>query len=196
MTKLVKLDAPRAVRSARPVVVLDFGSDPFAGPEAVSGAARTIAFEIERGNAVVAVLPPYSDETFDFVSLAADVSAAPHPRELDLLVSSAALMANALCGLAVHRLGHRVVALDPSQAGIVTDGVHRHATVVGVDVGRIEHELGQHDGVLVSGSVASAQGTHELTVLGATAPLVAILADALGGTPRRRSSEPFRALSA
>lgn len=198
MTRLIELDAPRGVLSAKPVLVLDFGGDPFAGPETISCAAREIAFEIERGNAVVAVLPPYRDSTFDVSSLAFDVSAAPNPRELDLLISSAALMATALCGLAVHGLGHRVVALDPGQAGIITDGLHTRATVVGVATGRIERELRRHDSVLVSGSVGAARSTHELTVLGATATqLVTTLADALGAATRTIAAQDTpRALSA
>ena len=193
MTGLIERDARRDVLSSKPLLVLDFGCAPFAGPEPVAAAAREIATEIERGNAVVAVLPPYQDPTLDVASLAFAVSAVPNPRELDLLISSAALMATALCGLAVRGLGHPVIALEPGQAGIVTDGQHTCATVTGIETGRIEHELQHHAGVLVSGSVGTARWTHEVTVLGVgPSELVSTLAKALRATPRKISRTDAR----
>src|SRR5690348_2105910 len=104
--------ARRRVRTA-PVVVLHFGGATLDDTEAVSRVAAAIVAEHERGANVVAVLPPYG--AAELARLVTQVSSTPHPRELDMLVSSGASMSTALCAMAVHRRGCRAVSLEGAQ---------------------------------------------------------------------------------
>lgn len=165
------------------VVVLNFGSVAVGDTEAVGRVAATIVAERAHGVDVVAVLPPYGRAADELARLVSAVSASPHPRELDMLVSSGASMAAALCAMAVHRRGCRAVSLEGAQAGIVTDGAHTCAEVVEIRPERIESELQRHGVVLVSGAHGVSRDTGELTTLGAGGhdAVARELAAALGG---------------
>lgn len=169
------------------VVVLDFGSVVVADTEAVRHVAATIVAERARGVDVVAVLPPYGRAAEELARLVSAVSASPHPRELDMLVSSGASIAAALCAMAVHRRGCRAVSLEGAQSGIVTDGAHTRAEVVEIRPERIETELRRHGIVLLSGAHGVSRDTGELTTLGAGGhdAVASGLAAALGGVAVR-----------
>ena len=64
------------------------------------------------------------DTTDGLLDLARQVSPQPHPRELDMLLSTGERIACALVAMAVHDLGYEAVSFTGSQAGIITDPVH------------------------------------------------------------------------
>jgi aspartate kinase len=166
----------RADPERLPVVVLNFGSVRVTDTAAVGRVAETIVSEHARGVNVVAVLPAYGHALDELSQLASAVSASPHPRELDMLVSSGAAMATALCTMAVQGRGCRAVSLEGSQAGIVTDAAHTRAEVVEVRTSRIEAELRRHGIVLLSGVQGVARETGEPTILAPGGHDVAALA--------------------
>ena len=79
--------------------------------------------------------------TDELLDLAHQVSPAPHPRELDMLVSVGERISCALAAMAIHDLGHEAISLTGSQAGIVTDTVHGKAKIVEVRARRIHEAL-------------------------------------------------------
>lgn len=146
-------------------VVVNFRRISLVGTSAVRPLAETIA-DARRADAyVLAVLPPFERTRGELARLVHAVSEAPRPRELDMLLSSGALIANALCALAVHSLGHDAVSLEGTDAGILTDDAHTRAEVVEVRTERIELELRRHGIVLVSGVLGVSRGSGELTTL-------------------------------
>lgn len=163
---MTQVASPAAVLEQVPVVVLDFGSIAVSDTDAVGRVAATIVDEYARGVNVVAVLPPYSRAADELSRLVSAVSNSPQPRELDLLVSSGAAIAAALCAMAVHRHGFRAVSLDGTQAGIITDDTHTRAELVEIRPERIAAELRRHGIVLVSGVHGVSRETGELTTLG------------------------------
>jgi aspartate kinase len=147
-------EAVPAVEGAQPqrgTVVMKFGGTSVADPEKIKSVARRLVAAREGGNRVVGVLSAMGHTTDELLDLARQVSARPHPRELDMLVSVGERISNALCAMAIHDLGHEAISLTGSQAGIVTDTSHGKAKIVDVRAHRIHEALDQDRIVLVAG---------------------------------------------
>jgi aspartate kinase len=162
-------------------VVLKFGGTSVADPDKIKDVARRLVAVRESGNRVVGVLSAMGKTTDDLLALATEVSARPHPRELDMLISVGERISNALCAMAIHDLGHEAISLTGSQAGIVTDTTHGKAKIVDVRARRINEALGQDRIVLVAGfqGVSTDQDVTTLGRGGSDTTAVA-LAAALG----------------
>jgi aspartate kinase len=161
---------------------MKFGGTSVGDTEKIKTVARRLVAARESGRSVVGVLSAMGDTTDELIRLAQEISAEPHPREYDMLVSVGERISNALCAMAIRDLGHEAVSLTGSQAGIVTDTVHGKAKIVEVRARRLHAELDSDRIVLVAGF----QGVStdlEVTTLGrggSDATAVA-LASALGG---------------
>jgi aspartate kinase len=164
-----------------PVAVTAFDGGALGTPERVREAARRLALAHDEPVAVVGVLSAMGGTTDDLLRLAATVSPTPHPRELDMLVSTGERISCALCAMALLDLGKRAVSLTGSQAGIVTDATHGAATIVDVRPERIRSELAAGAIVLVAGFQGVSPG-FEVTTLGpgGTRATAVALAAALG----------------
>ena len=130
---------------------MKFGGTSVAGAERLKHAARRIVAQRERGNQVVAVLSARGSTTDELIGMAAEVSPRPHPRELDMLLSTGERISCALCAMAINDLGYRAISLTGSQAGIVTDTSHTKAKILDVRAERIKELLGDGAVVLVGG---------------------------------------------
>jgi len=75
--------APPRLPRVSGTVVMKFGGTSVADPEKIKSVARRLVAAREAGNRVVAVLSAMGKTTDDLVSLAADVSPTPDPREID-----------------------------------------------------------------------------------------------------------------
>ncbi len=166
----------------RGLVVMKFGGTSVGDTDKIKDVARRLVAAREAGHRVVGVLSAMGDTTDELIALAHQISAHPHPREYDMLVSVGERIPNALCAMAIRDLGHEAVSLTGSQAGIVTDTSHAKAKIVEVRAKRLHEELDRDRIVLVAGF----QGVStdlEVTTLGrggSDATAVA-LAAALGG---------------
>jgi aspartate kinase len=170
-----------ATRPDLGTVVLKFGGTSVGDPEKIKEVARRLVTAREAGNRVVGVLSAMGHTTDELLDLAAQVSAQPHPRELDMLISVGERISNALCAMAIHDLGHEAISLTGSQAGIVTDTTHGKAKIVDVRARRIHEALDQGRVVLVAGfqGVSTEQDVTTLGRGGSDTTAVA-LAAALG----------------
>ena len=83
--------------------------------------------------------------------MAEEISAAPNPREMDMLLSTGERISCALCAMAIRDLGYEAISLTGSQAGIVTDTSHTRARIVNVRADRIREALDEGQIVLVAG---------------------------------------------
>ena len=135
----------------RDLVVMKFGGSSVADTQKIKDVARRLVDAREAGQRVVGVLSAMGDTTDDLVRLAYEISARPHAREFDMLVSVGERISNALCAMAIRDLGHEAVSLTGSQAGIVTDTVHGKAKIVEVRAQRLHSELDRDRIVLVAG---------------------------------------------
>jgi aspartate kinase len=146
-------------------VVMKFGGTSVAGPERLRNVARRLVAAREAGNRVVGVLSAMGDTTDDLIALAHEVSHAPQPRELDMLISVGERISCALAAMAIHDLGHEAISLTGSQAGIVTDTTHTKAKIVEVRARRIHEALDDGRIVLVAG-FQGVSTSFEVTTLG------------------------------
>jgi aspartate kinase len=154
------------VASGGETVVMKFGGSSVAEPEDLKRAASRIVAERERGNNVVAVLSARGKTTDELLSMAAEISERPSPREIDMLLSTGERISCALCAMAIWDLGHQAISLTGSQAGIVTDSSHTKARIVDVRAGRIELALERGNIVLVAGFQGVSTDSKDVTTLG------------------------------
>jgi aspartate kinase len=130
---------------------MKFGGTSVASAERIKHAARRIVAQRERGHQVVAVVSARGSTTDELIGMAAEVSPRPHPRELDMLLSTGERISCALCAMAINDLGYRAISLTGSQAGIVTDTSHTKAKILDVRAERIKELLADGAVVLVGG---------------------------------------------
>jgi len=144
---------------------MKFGGTSVADAERIKRAARRIVRAREEDRRVVAVLSARGKTTDELISSAEEVSAAPDPREMDMLLSTGERISCALCAMAINDLGHRAISLTGSQAGIVTDTSHTKARILDVRADRIRQALEQGQIVLVAG-FQGVSTARDVTTLG------------------------------
>jgi aspartate kinase len=148
------------------LICMKFGGTSVADAERIKRAARRIVEKREEGHSVVAVLSARGKTTDELITMAEEVSQAPDPREMDMLLSSGERISCALCAMAINDLGHRAISLTGSQAGIVTDESHTKALILDVRADRIKAALGEDHIVLVAGFQGVSQTAKNVTTLG------------------------------
>lgn len=136
-----------------------------ADAEKIQSVARRIAEVRRTGTGVVAVVSAMGDSTDELIELALSVSKQPHPRELDLLLSTGELVSSTLLTMALRDLGHEAVSLTGSQAGIHTDTSHGRARIHRVDTARMLKELDEGHIVVVAGFQGITE-EEDITTLG------------------------------
>ncbi len=144
---------------------MKFGGTSVADAERIKRAARRIVQRREEGNSVVAVLSARGKTTDELVGMAHEVSSWPHPREMDMLLSTGERISCALAAMVINDLGHEAISLTGSQAGIVTDTSHTKARILDVRADRIRHGLGENRIVLVAG-FQGVSTSYDVTTLG------------------------------
>ena len=147
------------------LVVHKYGGSSVADAGMIQNVARRIAEVRKQGTGVVAVVSAMGDSTDDLLELAHSVSDQPHPRELDLLLSTGELVSCTLRTMALADLGQEAVSLTGSQAGIHTDTSHGRARIYSVDTARIQKELQEGRTVVVAGFQGITEG-EDITTLG------------------------------
>src|ERR687891_383202 len=159
-------------------VVMKFGGTSVADAERIQRAARRIVQRADEGNHVVAVLSARGKHTDELVALAHEVSPRPHPRELDMLLSTGERVTCALAAMVINDLGHEAISLTGSQAGIVTDTSHTKARILDVRADRIRAALDDRLVVLVAGfqGVSTAKDVTTLGRGGSDTTAVALAA--------------------
>src|SRR5436305_3047032 len=113
--------------------------------------------------------------------MANEESERPHPREMDMLLSTGERISCALAAMVINDLGHQAISLTGSQAGIVTDASHTKARILEVRADRIRAALDDGKIVLVAG-FQGVSTSADVTTLGrgGSDTTAAALAAALG----------------
>ncbi len=131
----------------------------------IKNVAHRIADVRKKGTGVVAVVSAMGDSTDELIELAHSVSDQPHPRELDLLLSTGELVACTLLTMALSDFGQEAVSLTGPQAGIHTDTSHGRARIHSVDTARMLKELQRSRIVVVAGFQGISED-EDITTLG------------------------------
>jgi aspartate kinase len=133
------------------LIVQKYGGSSVESPTHIKRVAERIVGAAEAGQKVCVVVSAMGDTTDDLVAKAAEISANPHARELDMLLSAGERISMALLSMAINELGRDAISFTGSQAGIVTDTVHGKARIVDVRAKRVLEALELNKIVIVAG---------------------------------------------
>ena len=173
-------------------VVMKFGGSSVADPEKIRLVAKRFVDARRDGLRVVGTVSAMGKTTDTLISLAEEVSDQPHPRELDMLLSTGERIACALVAMAINDLGEEAVSLTGSQAGILTDNAHNKAKIREIRADRVRAALDDGKIVLVAGFQGFSRDTMDVTTLGrgGTDATAVALAAALGAACEIYSDVP------
>jgi aspartate kinase len=147
------------------LIVRKYGGSSVADPERIRWVAQRVSACAEGGRSVCVVVSAMGDSTDQLLELAAQVSASPHPREQDLLLSAGERISIALLSMAIIDLGREAISFTGSRAGIVTDTSHGKARIVDLDVRRVREALAAGKIAIVAG-FQGISTVDEVTTLG------------------------------
>jgi aspartate kinase len=148
------------------LVVQKYGGSSVQDADRIKKVAERIVRTHKEGNDVVVVASAMGDTTDELLDLADQVSPAPPPRELDMLLTAGERMSNALLAMAIHALGVEARSFTGSQAGMVTTGKHGDARILQVNPQRLREALDAGSIVLVAGFQGVSQDSKDVTTLG------------------------------
>ncbi|MGH3796439.1 MAG: aspartate kinase [Pseudonocardiaceae bacterium] len=148
------------------LVVQKYGGSSVESAERIKKVAERIVETRDDGNDVVVVVSAMGDTSDELLDLAGQVSAEPHQRELDMLLTAGERISNALVAMAVHARGVDARSFTGSQAGVITTASHGRARIIDVTPSRVRDALDQGAVALVAGFQGVAQDTKDITTLG------------------------------
>lgn len=148
------------------LVVQKFGGSSVADADSIKRVAKRIVETRKAGNDVVVVVSAMGDTTDDLIDLARQVSPLPPGREMDMLLTAGERISMALLAMAIASYGQEARSFTGSQAGMITDDVHGHASIVDVTPRRVVAALQQGAIAIVAGFQGFNRKTGDITTLG------------------------------
>ena len=133
------------------VVVQKFGGSSVKNAEKLLEAARKAVRAKHAGSSVIVVVSAQGSTTDDLIAKAAEITATPSAREMDMLLATGEQISIALTALAIQELGEKAVSFTGPQIGIVTDSTHRKARIKSIDTRRLSEALEAGHIVVVAG---------------------------------------------
>src|SRR5688500_14857193 len=147
------------------LIVQKYGGTSVETPERIKRVAERVVAAADAGQRVCVVVSAMGHTTDQLVELAAEISPAPHARELDMLLSAGERISMALLSMAINELGRDAISFTGSQAGIVTDTVHGKARIVDVRAKRVLDALDLNKIVIIAG-FQGVSTSFDVTTLG------------------------------
>ena len=148
------------------LIVQKFGGSSVADAESIMRVARRIVATRESGHDVVVAVSAMGDTTDELVDLAHQITDAPDPRELDMLLTTGERISMALLAMAIKSLGHEARSYTGSQAGMMTTAQHGEARIVDVSPDRIREALDDGAIAIVAGFQGFNRDSKDITTLG------------------------------
>ena len=148
-----------------PIVVQKYGGTSVGDTDRIRGVADRIVRAREQGQDVVVVVSAMGETTDDLLDKAPDITPAPEPRELDMLLTAGERIAMSLLAIAVNARGCRAASYTGSQAGIITDTQHGKAKIVEIRPARIRDSLDAGNVVILAG-FQGLSTDYDITTLG------------------------------
>jgi len=134
------------------LIVQKYGGSSVADAKKVKNVARRVIKTKEEGNDLVVVVSAPGDMTDELIDLAHQITETPHPREMDMLLTTGEQRSIALLAMAIWDQGHSAISFTGPQAGIRTSNIHdRKARIEGVHAERVRQGLSDGKIVIVAG---------------------------------------------
>jgi aspartate kinase len=147
------------------LIVQKYGGTSVGSPERIGKVADRVKRWRDKGDDVVVVVSAMSGETDRLLGLAAEISQAPTPRELDVLLATGEQVTIALLSMALARRGCPARSYTGSQVHIRTDSAHNKARIQDIYDRRIHADLAAGNVVVVAG-FQGADESGNITTLG------------------------------
>ncbi len=149
-----------------PVVVQKYGGTSVADATRIKAVADRVAQTRKAGYDLVVVVSAMGETTNTLLDLATQISTAPHPREMDMLLTAGERISMALLAMALNDRGVPAVSYTGSQAGILTDSAHGGARITTITGERVRESLDAGKVVIVAGFQGVDPTSKEVTTLG------------------------------
>ncbi len=147
------------------LIVQKFGGTSVATTDRIKNVAKRVARWKAQGHDIIVVPSAMSGETNRLIGLAKEISAAPDPRELDVIASTGEQVTIALLAMAMQGEGLKAKSYTGPQVRVLTDSTFTKARILQIDDQRIRKDLASGHVVVVAGF----QGADEdgnITTLG------------------------------
>ena len=147
------------------LIVQKYGGTSVGTIEKIGNVADKVCAHVQKGDRVVVAVSAMSGETNRLIALADEISVNPHPREMDVLVSTGEQVTIALLSMALHDRGCDAKSYTGSQIRMITDSAHGKARIRDIQCEGIHKDLEEGKVVVVAGF----QGVDEhgnITTLG------------------------------
>jgi len=165
------------------IIVQKYGGTSVGSPEKIKKVADRVIQAYQKVGHVVVVVSAMGDTTDVLIKLAKDISAQPHSREYDALISTGENVSAALLSMCLIEKGFSSISLTGSQAGILTEPYHTRAKILDVKTDRIRSELAKGKIVVVTGFQGVNQSADVTTIgRGGSDTSAVVLAAALGAS--------------
>jgi aspartate kinase len=149
-----------------PVVVQKYGGSSVADSTRIKAVADRVVQTRGAGYDIVVVVSAMGETTNTLLGLASEISTAPHPREMDMLLTAGERISMALLAMALNDRGVPAVSYTGSQAGILTDSAHGGARITRITGERVRESLDAGKVVIVAGFQGVDPTSKEVTTLG------------------------------
>ena len=147
------------------LIVQKYGGTSVGSIEKIGNVADKVAARAKSGDRVVVAVSAMSGETNRLIALANEMSSKPHPREMDVIVSTGEQVTIALLTMALLDRGCDARSYTGAQIRMVTDNVHGKARIKNIQSDKMKSDLEAGRVVVVAGF----QGVDEdgnITTLG------------------------------
>jgi aspartate kinase len=147
------------------LIVQKYGGTSVGSIEKIGNVADKVAARAKSGDKIVVAVSAMSGETNRLMALANEMSSKPHPRELDVIVSTGEQVTIALLTMALLDRGCDARSYTGAQIRMVTDNVHGKARIKEIQCDNMKADLDAGRVVVVAGF----QGVDEagnITTLG------------------------------
>ena len=146
-------------------IVQKFGGTSVGDVPRIQNVARRVVETRRAGNDVAVVVSAMAGETDRLLGLAHSVTETPDARELDVILATGEQVSIGLLSLAIQAQGVPARSFTGGQVGIVTDGAHTRARILGVEAERVRRALAEGAVAIVAG-FQGVNAEDEVTTLG------------------------------
>ncbi len=133
------------------LVVQKYGGTSVANIDRIKNVACRVAKTYDQGNDVVVILSAMAGVTDGLIELAAQASANPNKREMDVLLATGEQTTSALLAMALEEMGYQAQSMLGHQAEVVTDCAYGNARILEIGADRLCDLLKQKKIVVVAG---------------------------------------------
>jgi aspartate kinase len=133
------------------LIVQKYGGTSVGSTERIRNVARRVARFHSEGHQLVVVPSAMAGETNRLLALAKELSAAPSPRELDVVAATGEQVTIGLLSIALQELGLKAKSYTGPQVRVLTDSAHTKARILEIDDARIRADLAKGTIVIVAG---------------------------------------------